>query len=146
MLNLKKVNEERQVLMYSATWPDEIRRLATDFLGDEFVRINVGSAKLSANENVIQNVRVVYDQNRYGKLKELINILNEIFASSKNTKTLIFVNTKREADFLAAGLRKSGVQAEAIHGGIDQTRRDDIYKEGLQILRLSIDRRIISSP
>ena len=99
MLNLKKVNEERQVLMYSATWPDEIRRLATDFLGDEFVRINVGSAKLSANENVIQNVRVVYDQNRYGKLKELINILNEIFASSKNTKTLIFVNTKREADF-----------------------------------------------
>ena len=117
--------------MYSATWPREIQRLATDFLGDEYVKINVGSSKLSANENVIQNVRVVDDRGRYGKLKALINILNEIFASSKNTKTLIFVNTKREADFLAGGLRKSGVKAEAIHGGIDQNKRDFIYQERL---------------
>ena len=116
--------------MYSATWPREIQRLATDFLGEEYVKINVGSSKLSANENVIQNVRVVDDRGRYGKLKELINILNEIFAS-KNTKTLIFVNTKREADFLAGGLRKSGVKAEAIHGGIDQNKRDFIYQERL---------------
>ena len=66
---------------------------------------------------------------RYGKLKELINILNGIFASSTNTKTLIFVNTKREADFLAGGLRKSGVNAQSIHGGVSQDRRDSIYKE-----------------
>ena len=127
-----KANRERQILLYSATWPQEIRRLATDFLGSEFVKINVGSSKLSANENIIQNVRIVYGREKYGKLKELINILNEIFATSKNTKTLIFANTKRECDFLSAGLRKSGVQAEAIHGGIDQSRRDNIYKERLE--------------
>jgi len=122
------VEKERQLLMYSATWPNEIQRLAKDFLGSEYIRINVGSSKLSANANVIQNVRVVYDQSRYGKLKELINILNGIFASSTNTKTLIFVNTKREADFLAGGLRKSGVNAQSIHGGVSQDRRDSIYK------------------
>jgi len=125
---INSANRERQMLLYSATWPQEIRRLATDFLGSEFVKINVGSSKLSANENIIQNVRIVYGREKYGKLKELINILNEIFATSKNTKTLIFANTKRECDFLSAGLRKSGVQAEAIHGGIDQSRRDNIYK------------------
>ena len=49
---------DRQMLMWSATWPEEIQQLTHDFLG-EFSQVNVGSAELSANPNINQEIQVV---------------------------------------------------------------------------------------
>lgn len=54
---LEGVPLERQILMFSATWPKEVRTLAKDYLG-EFVQVNVGSTELSANRNIQQIVHV----------------------------------------------------------------------------------------
>lgn len=54
---LEGVPEERQILMFSATWPNEVKSLARDYLG-EFVQVNVGSTELTANHNITQQFYV----------------------------------------------------------------------------------------
>lgn len=48
---------DRQTLMWSATWPKEVRQLAEDFL-KEYIQINIGALELSANHNILQIVDV----------------------------------------------------------------------------------------
>ena len=52
-----QIRPDRQVLMWSATWPKEVRKLAEDFLQD-YVHINIGSLALSANHNIMQIVDI----------------------------------------------------------------------------------------
>ncbi|VDN11774.1 unnamed protein product, partial [Dibothriocephalus latus] len=55
---ISQVRPDRQTLMWSATWPKEVRSLARDFL-HKFVQINIGSQDLSANHNIKQIVEVI---------------------------------------------------------------------------------------
>ncbi|MEQ2194453.1 putative ATP-dependent RNA helicase ddx5, partial [Xenoophorus captivus] len=57
---------DRQTLMWSATWPKEVRQLAEDFLKD-YVQINVGALQLSANHNILQIVDVCNDLEKEDK-------------------------------------------------------------------------------
>ena len=50
---IEQIRPDRQVLMWSATWPKDVRRLAEDFLVD-YVHINVGAMDLHANHNILQ--------------------------------------------------------------------------------------------
>lgn len=53
---MKRAPRERQTLMFSATWPEEVQRLAHDFLSDP-VHVQAGDASsLSANEDIAQQV------------------------------------------------------------------------------------------
>lgn len=54
---------DRQTLMWSATWPKEVRQLAEDFLKD-YVQINVGALELSANHNILQIVDVCMENEK----------------------------------------------------------------------------------
>ncbi len=54
---------DRQTLMWSATWPKEVRQLAEDFLKD-YVQINVGALELSANHNILQIVDVCMESEK----------------------------------------------------------------------------------
>lgn len=47
---IEQIRPDRQVLMWSATWPKEVKNLAEEFLND-YVQINIGSMNLSANQN-----------------------------------------------------------------------------------------------
>ena len=56
---LGQIRPDRQMLMWSATWPKEVKRLATDFMGgSKFIHLNIGSEFLSANHNILQIVDV----------------------------------------------------------------------------------------
>lgn len=57
---------DRQTLMWSATWPKEVRQLAEDFL-KEYVQINIGALQLSANHNILQIVDVCNDGEKENK-------------------------------------------------------------------------------
>lgn len=57
---------DRQTLMWSATWPKEVRQLAEDFLKD-YVQINVGALELSANHNILQIVDVCMENEKDDK-------------------------------------------------------------------------------
>ena len=58
---------ERQTLMWSATWPQEVRQLAKAFLKNP-VQVNVGSTELRANPNITQLVDVIHQRDKYSRL------------------------------------------------------------------------------
>lgn len=60
--------------MFSATWPKEVRSLASSFQNKP-IFLNVGSLELSANHNIDQNVLVV---NEYDKPDHLFDLLTFI--------------------------------------------------------------------
>lgn len=52
--------------MFSATWPNEVKKMAEDFLHD-YVQVNIGALKLSANHNIVQIVDVVEEAEKDDK-------------------------------------------------------------------------------
>lgn len=88
---IEQIRPDRQVLMWSATWPKEIQALAEDFLTD-YVKVNIGSLNLSANNNIKQIIEVCEEHEKEGKLTHL---LKEI-ASERDNKVIVFVETKKK--------------------------------------------------
>merc|ERR1712240_279190 len=54
---LDQIRPDRQTLMWSATWPKEVRRLAEEFLSD-YIQVNIGALQLTANHNILQIIDV----------------------------------------------------------------------------------------
>ncbi|KAM6972579.1 putative ATP-dependent RNA helicase DDX5 [Aplochiton taeniatus] len=119
-----QIRPDRQTLMWSATWPKEVRQLAEDFLKD-YVQINVGALQLSANHNILQIVDVCNDMEKEDKL---LRLLEEIM-SEKENKTIIFVETKRRCDEITRRMRRDGWPAMGIHGDKSQQERDWVLNE-----------------
>ncbi|MGH0186052.1 UNVERIFIED_CONTAM: hypothetical protein FKN15_024769 [Acipenser sinensis] len=119
-----QIRPDRQTLMWSATWPKEVRQLAEDFL-KEYIQINVGALQLSANHNILQIVDVCNDSEKDDKL---LRLLEEIM-SEKENKTIIFVETKRRCDELTRRMRRDGWPAMGIHGDKSQQERDWVLNE-----------------
>lgn len=63
---ISQIRPDKQILMWSATWPREIRRLAEDFLGD-YIQVNIGSLELSANHNIKQFVHICQENEKSSK-------------------------------------------------------------------------------
>ncbi|XP_037815463.1 ATP-dependent RNA helicase p62 isoform X1 [Lucilia sericata] len=123
---ISQIRPDRQTLMWSATWPKEVKQLAEDFLGD-YIQINIGSLELSANHNIRQVVEVCDENDKEEKLKAL---LSEIYDTSENPgKIIIFVETKRRVDHLVRFIRSFGVRCGAIHGDKSQSERDFVLRE-----------------
>ena len=106
--------DQRQTLMFSATFPREIQLLARDFLKD-YVFLSVGRVG-STSENITQSIEYVEDPDKRSVLLDILNTLPE------NGLTLIFVETKRMADLLSDFLMASNFPATSIHG--DRTQRE----------------------
>ncbi|SCV05745.1 LANO_0H14246g1_1 [Lachancea nothofagi CBS 11611] len=107
--------ENRQTLMFSATFPMDIQHLARDFLKD-YVFLSVGRVG-STSENITQNVLYVEDGDKRSALLDLL-------AASEDGLTLIFVETKRMADALTDFLIMQDLSATAIHGDRSQSERE----------------------
>ncbi|XP_026762611.1 uncharacterized protein LOC113521307 [Galleria mellonella] len=121
---IEQIRPDRQVLMWSATWPKEIQALAEDFLND-YVKVNIGSLNLSANNNIKQIVEVCEE---HEKEMKLTNLLKEI-SSERDNKVIVFVETKKKVDDIARAVRRNGHKALAIHGDKSQPERDAVLTE-----------------
>lgn len=129
----------RQTLMFSATWPKEVRSLAARYQQD-FVRIHVGSEDLTANKDIQQHIVVANSERE--KVMRLMEVLIEIGWQ----RALIFTKTKRAADqlhlMLLNGLNGQGSPSSpttptssyyptrrpvlVIHGNKLQATRDEV--------------------
>ena len=117
------LSSERQTLLFSATLPQEIVSLASEFLTAP-VRVKVGET-VSAGARVLQEV--VYLDIRE-KLPQLLHELN-----ARNGSILIFTKTKHGAERLAKELKRYGQKANALHGELRQNRRRQVlsfFKDG----------------
>ena len=112
---LRKLPEDRQTLMCSATFPSEIAGLARGMLRDP-EQISVGAVSKPV-ETVRQTLYTVLPGAKMGLL---VKILREQHIPS----ALIFLRTKRHTDRVAKALHKAGFKAQAIHGDRSQAQRE----------------------
>src|SRR3546814_592602 len=108
---------ERQTFMFSATFPQEIQRLAGDFM-QEYIFLAVGRVG-SASQDVIQAVQWVDEAE---KVEFLIDFLHR----APDGLILVFVETKRGADYLENVLYHQNFPACSIHGDKSQREREEI--------------------
>lgn len=119
-----QIRPDRQTLMWSATWPKEVKQLAADYLNDP-IQVQIGSLDLAASHNITQLVEVVTD---FEKRDRLVKHL-ETASQDKESKILVFASTKRTCDDITKYLREDGWPALAIHGDKDQRERDWVLSE-----------------
>ncbi|KAH8834746.1 P-loop containing nucleoside triphosphate hydrolase protein [Flagelloscypha sp. PMI_526] len=114
---------ERQTLMFSATWPEYVRRLASSFLRNP-IRVTVGSEDLAANSRVEQIVEVFEDVRSKDQrlLKHLRNLMPSKAPSTTNL-ILIFALYKKECARIEQTLSRQGYHVSAIHGDLSQPAR-----------------------
>mmetsp|Transcript_7438 Transcript_7438/g.15976 ORF Transcript_7438/g.15976 Transcript_7438/m.15976 type:complete len:240 (-) Transcript_7438:13-732(-) len=118
-----QIRPDRQVLMWSATWPKEVQNLARDYLHD-YYQVTVGSLDLAGNKDVTQMIDVCTDLDKY---RNLLKYLKENL--STKDRVLVFVETKKGCDMLTRSLRMDGFQARAMHGDKSQEERDWVLQQ-----------------
>ncbi|KAG9286717.1 hypothetical protein G9A89_012267 [Geosiphon pyriformis] len=116
---LKKLGQKeryRQTVMFSATMPPAVERLAKRYLRRPAV-VTIGTAG-QAVDTVEQRVEMIHDESRKkGRLLELLH-------GSYDPPIIIFVNQKKGCDVLARALNKLGYRATTLHGGKTQEQRE----------------------
>lgn len=111
---IKLLPPMRQTLMFSATMPPEIRRLADAFLSSP-KEITV-SPPASPAANVVQRLVRVGARDKSRRLRDLID-------REKVENALIFCNRKKDVDLLHRSLNRHGYACAALHGDMDQPSR-----------------------
>ena len=112
---LGNVPEDRKMLLFSATMPDEIAKIAKNYMHSpvEFV---IGTKNEGA-ENVRHIYYMVNAKDKYLALKRIADANPNIYA-------IIFCRTKRETQEIADKLIHDGYNAESLHGDLSQQQRD----------------------
>ena len=116
-------NKQRQTSLFSATWPESIRKLASEFMMNP-VNVYIGSKDLTANVRVSQTVEVIEPR---AKEKRLLQLLQKYHKSRKN-RVLCFALYKKEAERLESMLSRNGWNCIAIHGNKTQEARTSALK------------------
>ncbi len=116
---LQNVPQERQTLLFSATVPDPIAKLARRYLKNP-QHIAISPERLT----VPLTDQVYYEVREHEKLDGLSRILDMEGAE----RTIIFCRTKKRVDELTEGLQARGYGAEATHGDLNQVQRNRVLK------------------
>lgn len=110
-------DDDHQYLLFSATFNKKMRKLARNFLKTDHVRVRIGRSGAVLN-NVIQNI-IYVDRN----LKQ--QALYDLLAASKPARTMVFVRSKKTADFVDDFLFNRGLPSTSIHSDRTQRERED---------------------
>jgi len=112
---ITKIPQKRQTLFFSATVPEEIKKLASSILHNP-VHVSVTPVS-SSSELIKQKVYYVAKEDKRGLLKHILS-------KSDIESALVFTRTKHGADKVVKELNKNGIKAEAIHGNKSQNARE----------------------
>ena len=111
--------EKRQTLLFSATISPDIERIADEYMKDpQYVEVasHVDPSKLK---------QAFYDVPNHLKFSLLVHLLKE----ERKGLVMVFCNTRQNADMIAMNLKRYGLHALAIHGGLAQNRRNSIMED-----------------
>ena len=112
----RKLKQRHQTLFFSATINPKIKKLAYSQIKSSALRIQVSPEKL-VSKNVSHFIsKVEMDDKRH----LLVNFIN----TNKESKVLVFVRTQVRAQRVQAHLKKNDIDANCIHGGMDQNERE----------------------
>lgn len=116
---IAQIPKERQTMLFSATLPAGIVKLAAKYLNNP-ERVSVGSVTTAA-PNIQQELIKVQDAEKYPALLSQLK--------GHDGTTIIFVKTKHGTERLAEKLSKIGIKSDAIHGDLRQRRRDKVIQD-----------------
>lgn len=126
---LEVTPEDKQTLLFSATFPREVEAIARNYM-DNPVEITAGQ-KNKGSDNVTNEYYVVTERNRYPALKRICDANPDVYG-------IVFCRTKRETAQVADNLIADGYNADALHGDLSQAQRDGVMqkfrKKSLQML------------
>ena len=117
---LKLVPSERQTMLFSATMPPNIQKLAQQFLKDP-EHVSVIPKNVSA-PLIDQAYIEVPERQKFEALSRLIDMESPDLA-------IVFGRTKRRVDELAEALQKRGYSADGLHGDLSQHQRDTVMRK-----------------
>lgn len=121
---MENVPEERQTLLFSATMPAPIRKIAETFMKEPEV------VKIKSKEMTVENIEQYFVK---AQEREKFDVLSRILNVHQPELAIVFGRTKRRVDELAHALSIRGYIAEGIHGDLTQAKRMSVlrqFKEG----------------
>ncbi|KAI1071291.1 hypothetical protein LB507_009500 [Fusarium sp. FIESC RH6] len=131
--------EQRQTLMFTATWPQSVQSLASTFMISP-VKITIGSGgketaggavELQANARISQTVEVLEPRGKEFRLLEILKQHQQ--GKQKNDRILVFCLYKKEATRVENFLSRKGIRVGGIHGDLRQEQRTkslEAFKSG----------------
>lgn len=126
---LESTPESRRTLLFSATMPNEIAKIARNYMREP-VEISVGK-KNEAAKNVEHYFVLTKQSTRYDVLKRILDYYPDIYG-------IVFCRTRQETKDVAEKLMVDGYNADALHGDLSQAQRDSVMNKfrirALQIL------------
>ena len=115
----KQLPDNRQTIMFSATMPDKIQKLASSILRDPVeVRIAVNKPA----EKIVQTAYVCYETQKLGIIKSL-------FKETKPERVIIFSSKKTKVKEIAAAFKRMKLNVGEMHSDLDQNQRDVVMRE-----------------
>jgi len=112
--------EFRQTFLFSATMPEEVARIAEEYM-DQPLEISVGSHNKTA-ENIRHEYYLVNHRDRYQALKRIADFNPNIYG-------IVFCRTRRETQLIADMLIQDGYSADSLHGDLSQSQRDHVMSK-----------------
>ncbi|MFC3882477.1 degradosome RNA helicase CshA [Bacillus songklensis] len=121
---LENVPEDHQTLLFSATMPGPIQRIAERFMSEPKV------VKVKAKEVTVPNIQQYYLETQE---KKKFDVLTRLLDIQSPELAIVFGRTKRRVDELSEALTVRGYAAQGIHGDLTQAKRMSVlrqFKEG----------------
>ncbi len=112
----KQLPKERQTMLFSATMPEEIRKLARDILTDP-LQITLALAKPA--DGITQQAYICHEGQKLG-------ILNSIFDNESSERVILFASRKTKVKEISHTLKKHGFNVGEMHSDLSQSERDEI--------------------
>ena len=116
----KNTNEDKKVLLFSATMPQKIKNLSKKYMKNQTI-IEIKHSE-ETKVNIKQEFYILRRQ-------EKLPIISKIIENTKFFYGIIFCQTKRDVNDLTYDLRKKGYKADCIHGDISQAKRERILAQ-----------------
>lgn len=117
---LRHIPKQRQTLLFSATIPDEIKRIA------KFYQKNPKHLKVSSKQMTVPEItEYFYNVKEKYKLDDLTRLI-DVYDISLG---LVFCNTKRRVDYVVRHLKNRGYSVDGIHGDMKQKIRDKVMNK-----------------
>ncbi len=130
---LDTTKKDRQTLLFSATMSKEVRNISKKFMknAEEITveKLNSGS------KNVEHNIYYVSSRDKYATLKRIADYNPSIYG-------IVFCRTRRETKDISKKFIKDGYNADAIHGDLSQSQRDDVmsrFRDGIIQILIATD-------
>ena len=116
---VKQLPENRQTIMFSATMPDKIQKLAASILRNP---VEVRLAVNKPAEKIVQTAYVCYETQKLGIIKSL-------FKDTKPERVIIFSSKKTKVKEIAAAFKRMKLNVGEMHSDLDQAQRDVVMRE-----------------